>query len=170
MTIINQIVESVRLVVRWVTVIALGWMVCLAGLQLILRWVFDTGLLWGDIQLQNLVLVVAMLGGVLAASENRHIRIDILENYHLGLFSRISGRVVLFFSSVGSIYLGWLGFQYVSFKKSENIELHSILFGKTISAWYIDLFIPVCFILMAFFFFAGVITRKAVSARIARRF
>ena len=53
-------------------------LVGIAGLQLILRSVFDTTLLWADEFLRILVLWLALLGAVAAARTDRHLRIDVV--------------------------------------------------------------------------------------------
>jgi len=65
-------VESVILV------ITLGSMILIAFLQVILRNIFSSGILWGDILLRHLVLWVGFLGASLATKENNHISIDAL--------------------------------------------------------------------------------------------
>lgn len=52
-------------------------LVLLAAAQILLRTVFDTGLLWLDPLLRTLVLWVAMLGAMVAAREGRHIGLDL---------------------------------------------------------------------------------------------
>lgn len=165
-----RIVGAIRRSIRVLTAFMLGWMVLLSTVQLLLRWVFDTSLLWGDIQLQNLVLIVGLLGGVLAASENRHIRIDLLENFPTGKYGKIIRFTITILAGTGSAYLAWLGFHYVSFKKELGLELHSLLFGKTIPAWYIDLIIPICFVLMAFFFITASFDNRSINKSVAGRF
>lgn len=50
----------------------------LAGLQVVLRGGFETGLPWIDPALRALVLWIGMLGAVTASRAGRHIRIDVL--------------------------------------------------------------------------------------------
>lgn len=57
--------------------LALIVLVLLAAAQILLRTVFDTGLLWLDPLLRTLVLWVAMLGAMVAAREGRHIGLDL---------------------------------------------------------------------------------------------
>lgn len=59
-------------------VVAMALLVGLAGLQLILRSVFATSLLWADELLRILVLWLAVLGAIAAARTDRHLRIDVV--------------------------------------------------------------------------------------------
>ena len=62
-------------------VLFLGMMVLLAFLQVILRNLFDTGLLWADPVVRHLVLWVGFAGAAIASSEDRHIAIDALSKF-----------------------------------------------------------------------------------------
>ena len=53
----------------------------LAGLQIILRNIFSTGITETDSLLKVLVLWVGMIGAVVASRERKHISIDILTRY-----------------------------------------------------------------------------------------
>jgi len=141
--------------VRGLAILALGWMVVLAFSQVVLRWVFDRSLTWSGLQLQQLVLVVALLGGLIASVESRHIRIDLIEHYLHGKAKRGAQAAIACFSGAGALYLGYISIDFVRFERSTGSILRGFFFGLTIPNWYIELIIPVCFGLMALFFFAS---------------
>jgi len=62
-------------------ILALASMLVMALAQIVLRNFFDTGLLWAEPFLRILVLWVAMLGGMVATREGRHIAIDAAARY-----------------------------------------------------------------------------------------
>ena len=64
-----------------VLVLTLSLMIILAFLQVVLRNIFDTGLLWGDTVVRHLVLWVGFAGAALAARDDRHISIDALSKF-----------------------------------------------------------------------------------------
>jgi len=73
-----------RLIVRIETaflVLFLSVMVGLSFAQVLLRNLFDTGLLWGDPLVRHLVLWVGFAGAAIATSEERHIGIDALSKF-----------------------------------------------------------------------------------------
>jgi len=76
-----------------VLVITLSLMIILAFSQVVLRNLFDTGLLWGDTVVRHLVLWVGFTGAALAAREERHISIDALSRFLPGI-SRHIARVL----------------------------------------------------------------------------
>src|SRR5262245_577336 len=73
-----------RLLVRLETlliVLFLSVMTILAFSQVLLRNLFDTGLLWGDQVVRHLVLFVGFMGAAVATAEEKHISIDALTKF-----------------------------------------------------------------------------------------
>ena len=59
-------------------VIAFSVMLALAALQVLLRFFFHTGIVWGDVAARHLVIYVGFFGAYLATRERKHFRIDAL--------------------------------------------------------------------------------------------
>ena len=78
-------------------VLSFGVMLGLAGLQVILRGVFHTGLLWGDVAARQLVIWVGFFGAYLASRENRHFRIDVLTRF-------LPVRIRLWFNAASDLF------------------------------------------------------------------
>jgi TRAP-type C4-dicarboxylate transport system permease small subunit len=73
-----------RALSRFVTaflVVTFAIMLILAALQVLLRGVFHSGILWGDVAARHLVILVGFLGAFIATRENRHFRIDVLTRF-----------------------------------------------------------------------------------------
>jgi C4-dicarboxylate transporter DctQ subunit len=68
-------------IVSTILVLAVVFMLTLAVLQVFLRDLFHTGILWGDIAARYLVMWVGFLGAYLATREDRHLRIDIFTRF-----------------------------------------------------------------------------------------
>ena len=62
-------------------VILLMIMITMAVSQIVMRNLFDTGILWGDILIRNLVLWIGLLGAMVASRDNDHICIDVITRY-----------------------------------------------------------------------------------------
>ncbi|MFT5505966.1 MAG: TRAP-type C4-dicarboxylate transport system permease small subunit [Gammaproteobacteria bacterium] len=65
-------------------------MILLASSQIILRNLFDAGIVWADPLLRVMVLWIGLIGAMVASRDNRHIRIDLLgrslnKNTHLSI-------------------------------------------------------------------------------------
>lgn len=68
-------IESAVLILLLLAILAM------AVIQIGLRNVFDTGIVWGDSLVRILVLWIAMAGAMVASRRGEHIRIDILTRY-----------------------------------------------------------------------------------------
>lgn len=77
-SIIRQLDRVLARVESWLLIGTLMLMILIGFLQVILRNLFTSGILWGDVFLRHLVLWVGFLGASLATRENRHIKIDAL--------------------------------------------------------------------------------------------
>ena len=133
-----------------------GAMIVLAFSQLIARWVFNSSISGADLMLRQMVLIIGLLGGVLAAATNRHIRIDLVDNFIKGKWkARIRGFVNLTAAGVAG-YLGWTSISFVQSERQAEVVLRGLLFGNNVAQWYIEILIPICFLLMAFLFMTSV--------------
>jgi len=152
LSLVYSILILIKKLVGWLVALLLGWMVLLGLLQVVLRWIFSTGIVWADPQLRLLVLWVGLLGGVLAAAESRHIRIDIVEHYLDERLRRISKRVISTLAGVASLCLCYVSISFISSEKAAELMHNSLLFGSAVPAWVTELVIPFSFCLMGLFF------------------
>lgn len=118
-------------------------MVVLSFLQVILRNVFDEGILWGDIFLRHLVLWVGFIGASLATKENKHINIDVLSRLVKGKVRMLTDITTQFFAAFICIILIRASWTFIS----QEREFGTILFNE-IPAWYFQIIIPTGFTLM----------------------
>jgi len=135
----------------------LSWMIILAATQLLLRWFFGTGISWADIQLRQMVLLIGLLGGVLAASENRHIRIDLLDHFGSPIMKRYLHLLMSILATCCTFFLGYLSISFIILERESGTMLRNFFFGIGIPQWYIELTMPICFFLMGMFFLTSVI-------------
>lgn len=77
----GKILQVIARIEDALLVFLLSSMIVLAGLQIILRNIFSTGITETDSLLKVLVLWVGMIGAVVASRERKHISIDILTRY-----------------------------------------------------------------------------------------
>ncbi len=56
-------------------------MIGMAVLQIFLRNLFGTGIVWGDVLVRVLVLWIGLLGAMVASREGNHISIDLISRY-----------------------------------------------------------------------------------------
>jgi TRAP-type C4-dicarboxylate transport system permease small subunit len=125
-------------------VVLLSGMILLASAQILLRNLFDSGLVWGDPTLRVLVLWLTMLGAMAATREQHHIHIDLLGRF-LSPRQRpwVQGLTDLFAALVCGL-LAWHSGRFVWFEFQDG----GILFAF-IPAWLCELVMPLGFGVMS---------------------
>ena len=122
-------------------------MVIFAFLQVLLRNIFNEGILWGDILLRHLVLWVGFIGASLATREQKHINIDLFGRFVSEKGKKIVRLVTNLFSVFICYVLANASWTFVQDEKMMGTEIFS-----DIPAWYFQTIIPIGFFLMAFRF------------------
>ncbi len=119
-------------------------MVFLSTLQIILRKLFNFGILWGDTFLRHLVLWVSFIGASIATKNNKHINIDLLNRLFSPKVQQFLQIVIHFFSTFIAILLTKASLTFVL----DEREFGSVIFGN-VPAWYFQVIIPIGFALMS---------------------
>lgn len=124
-------------------VLLLSAMIVLAGTQILLRNLLDSGFVWIDPLLRVLVLWLGLIGATVATRNNRHIRIDLLSK----LFSRNTHRLIQ--SIIGQIsawtclVVAWYGFKWIQMDYADGVTSFA-----GIPAWLLEVIIPLTFALI----------------------
>jgi TRAP-type C4-dicarboxylate transport system permease small subunit len=134
---LNTLVANIETILLVFIVLA---MVLLSFLQVILRNVFEQGILWGDIFLRHLVLWVGFIGASLATKENKHINIDVLGRILRGRKRLIAQGITQFFSAFIVLILIKAAWTFVQ----QERMFETTLFND-IPAWYFQIIIPIGF-------------------------
>ena len=126
-------------------VILLLGMIGLSAAQIILRNFFDIGFFWTDELLRLLVLWIAVVGAVAASRTDRHISINLVENY-LGERSLAVTRLIVHaFSAAICALVTWYSIDFVKTSHEYGDEL---LGG--IPAWWLQFVLPLGFGLITY--------------------
>ncbi len=144
MRIIQRINSSVEQAETYILVFVVLIMVLFSFAQVVLRNVFDQGILWGDILLRHLVLWVGFIGASLASREGKHINIDVFSRLMKGRYRPIAQGIVYLFATYITYLLMIASWNFVM----DEREYETLLFGD-IAAWYFQIIIPIGFGLMA---------------------
>ena len=141
---------------RWFTHLETGVVIVLVSfvtafglVQIILRNVFSTGVLWGDTFLRHAVLWICMLGATRAVAEDKHIHIDLLLKLlpeKLGAVFRIIANTLPVIVSAILLYSSW------EFVQNERLG-EDVAFGS-IPVWWVQLIFPFSFMVMTIRFAA----------------
>ncbi|MBV2121106.1 MAG: TRAP transporter small permease [Candidatus Thiodiazotropha sp. (ex Ctena orbiculata)] len=151
---INKL-QTIRQVIHrfeeFLTAILLGGMILLAGSQIVLRNLFDSGLIWADPSLRIMVLWIALLGAIAATRENRHIRIDLLSHVLSKRSQSLLTVVHDLFSALVCGLIAWHSARFVYFEWQDGTQLFSIL-----PAWIGEIIIPIGFTIMTIRFIVNI--------------
>jgi len=121
----------------------LATMIVLAGTQILLRNLFDSGFVWIDPLLRVMVLWLALLGATVATRYNKHIRIDLLSrqfkrNTHRlieALVGQVSAWTCLVIAGFGMDWI-WLDFE------------DGVTSFAGVPAWSVEIAVPLAFALI----------------------
>ena len=139
-------------------VLLLSVMVGLSFLQVILRLLFSTSLLWADTFLRHLVLWAGLLGACVAASDGTHFALDILKNRMPEGFKK---PLAIFLDLLSVLTLFILSKAACGYFK-DDLKTESILFSvgtvHVLSAW-LTAIIPACFVLLTLHFLIRIFSK-----------
>jgi TRAP-type C4-dicarboxylate transport system permease small subunit len=96
--------------VIWLLVTFFVVMLGIAALQVLLRIILHTGIIWGDIAARHMVLWVGFFGAYMATREDKHFHIDVLTRFlhpklkaWFGAFSDLFAIVICYFMLQASL-------------------------------------------------------------------
>lgn len=128
-------------------VLLLGAMMLLAVGQIVLRIFFDSGFIWADELIKNMVLWVALVASVAAARSQRHLRIDILSHFVPERLARLPTALVNLFAALVCGLISWHSARYIGL---------TLEYGDTVlldtPAWLVQGILPAAFVLMTWHF------------------
>jgi len=114
-------------------------MIALTVTQILLRNLFDTGLVWADMVLRTLVFAMTLIGTMAAARNDRHVRIDVVHHFLPESRQRLVGAVTKLFAAGICLLAAWYCLQFAWF---EYQSATMILPG--VPSWMITMIIPCC--------------------------
>lgn len=120
-------------------------MIILAVIQIIMRNLFDSSLIWADPVLRIGVLWIGLLGAMIASRHNDHIAIDLISLY---ISERNKQLLTAFISLFTVAICGLVCYHSYRFVFDEY-TYKSIAFG-TIPSWIFQIIIPIAFFVIAF--------------------
>ncbi len=151
MNVIKSISGILTFIERATIVLLLFVMLLLAFLQVILRNVFSTGILWADPFLRHLVLWIGFIGASLATQQEKHINIDLVTRFVSPRATNIVRILTNLFAGVICVFLSKAGWTFLASEQSVEDVLLTIG-TMEFPAWWFQLIIPVGFALMSFRF------------------
>jgi TRAP-type C4-dicarboxylate transport system permease small subunit len=139
----------------WLIVLILGGLVALGAAQIVLRNFFSVGLPWGDGLGRLAVLWLALLGGLAASREGRHITLGAVMRWFPSRLRVVATVLADILAAIVSGILAWHSWAFVS----DSREFGDVLLDD-IPAWWLQAIMPVAFALMALRFLAHGVRRS----------
>lgn len=131
----------------------LSALVFLGGTQILLRNLFDSGILWIDPLLRMVVLWLGLTGAAAAARQNKNIRIDLVNRYLPSTWNKSVSSLCHGFTAAVCAIIGWHASRMVMFE---------IEFGETdfldIPVWILQSVIPLSFAVIALVYLVSAVT------------
>lgn len=124
-------------------VLLLSAMILLAGTQILLRNLFDSGYVWIDPLLRALVLWLGLIGATVATRHNKHIKIDLLSRYFSRNTLRLVEALVGQVSCWTCLVVAWYGMDWIRLDYAEAVTAFA-----GIPAWSVEIIVPLSFALI----------------------
>lgn len=137
-------------------------MIGMTVVQIFLRNLFDSGIVWSDVLVRTLVLWVGLVGAMVASRQGNHITIDILDRYlPARTKSLVNFLVELFTASICTI----AAYYSLLFVKMEFID-GGRAFAQ-IPSWLCESIIPLAFTVIAlrYFMLSFVNLKKMIQSK-----
>ena len=115
-------------------------MITLAVLQIFLRNLFDTGIVWSDVLVRILVLWVGLVGAMVASRQGNHINIDILDRFLPERAKVVVSFVVEVFTAFICTIVAYYSLQFVQMEFADG----GMAFAK-VPVWLCEAIIPFAF-------------------------
>jgi len=158
---IKSLLRKIHWIEDSILALILFGMIVLATSQIFLRNLFDSGIIWADPLLRVMVLWIGLLGALAATRENKHITIDLLTRFLSDSMRDVAKAFTNLFSSFIAAILAYHSLRFVIMEYDAQSKAFS-----NISAWILELILPIAFGFIALrFFLHFIINVRAVLAR-----
>jgi TRAP-type C4-dicarboxylate transport system permease small subunit len=144
---LKSIERLIVYVSKFVMIVSLTAMIAIGFIQVILRNFFDTGFMWADIVVRNLVLWVGFSGAVVATAKGRNIAIGALIRFIPEAGRRATHVIVSLVAAIVCLFLSHASVKFIIMEK----EMGGVLVGK-FPLWISELIIPITFIFLSYQF------------------
>ena len=127
-----------------ILVVLFSLMIAMAVLQILLRNFFDTGIVWSDVMVRNLVLWVGFVGAMVATRGDKHININLVARFLPEKAKGIADIIVKLFAAATCSIASFYSLQFVELEFRDG----GVAFGK-VPTWACEVIIPIAFAVIA---------------------
>ena len=135
----------------WVLVAALMSMLLTALMQIVMRNLFDSGLLWAESFLRILVLWIAMLGAMVATREGHHISVDVLSKVLAPGLRSIVRKISALFAACICLAAAYHAIKFIQYEYTDGTIAFVISFMTypvAVPVWVCQIILPTGFAVM----------------------
>ncbi len=123
-------------------------MILMAVLQILLRNLFDTGIVWADELIRVLVLWIGLVGAMVASRSNRHISIDVVSRYLPEKTKKAATIVTSLFTALVCAVMTRFSFSFVVMEKNDGLNAFA-----AVPNWVCQTIIPFSFAVISLRYF-----------------
>jgi len=134
---------------EWLLALLVLVLVALAGGQILLRVLFETGLAWADPFARALVLWTGMLGALAATRDEKHIALDLLQRFLPRRLLAPARWVTFGFAAAICAAMTWYSCDLVAIDYGEGLQASNGSVAAALRACFAETILPVAFALMA---------------------
>jgi TRAP-type C4-dicarboxylate transport system permease small subunit len=140
----KQIVMILQKIEDSILVGLLLLMICMAVLQIFMRNLFDSGILWGDSLVKVLVLWIGLMGAMIASRNSHHISIDVLSKFLPKQIKKMTNFIISVFTSLICGIMAYYSLNFVIMEKQDGFTAFA-----NIPAWACESIIPIAFAIIS---------------------
>lgn len=119
-------------------------MIFMAVLQIVMRNLFDSGILWGDELIRVLVLWIGLIGAMVASRNNHHISIDVISRYLPDRIKKQTTLIISTFTALVCAVMAYFSLEFVMMERQDGFMAFA-----NIPAWVCESIIPVSFAIIS---------------------
>lgn len=139
----NKIDQLLQKLESGLLVFLLASMMLLAVYQVVVRNIFDVGIVWADAYVRVTVLWVALVGALAASRADEHIRIDFLSRLLNDFWKVWVDRFLALVTSFLCFAGAWYSFEFVRYE-----YIDAVIAFASVPAWICEAVMPVALALI----------------------
>ncbi len=151
----NKAINVIHFIEDSFIVLLIIGIVVIALSQIVLRNLFDDGIIWAESLVRVMVLWIAMTGAMIATRKGKHLKIDVLSHFSKKNDLKKIEKINNAFAFVVCLVIFYNSLRYVQTEFEYSVSAVGI-----IPSWIISMIIPIAFGVMSIRFFIYTIYKK----------
>lgn len=127
-----------------ILVILISLIIGMAATQILLRNLFEGGIVWGDVLVRILVLWIGLVGAMVASRKGEHINIDVITRHLPKRFQELVNCITGLFTALVCAIAAFYSLRFVIGEFEDGVTAFAL-----VPAWICESIIPVSFFVIA---------------------